>query len=155
MTWWTLIPVWQSPSITWRILSARRRGWSRTDHRWSTAQSTSVVLESLLVVLQVFMKAFAIMSLHCSTLHITQLKLKSASVFLSLFLGWPVFVCNRRERPYSRHWRAWTWTAAQWRTWVWTSPFQDSRTLSWKRAAKMSQSQSTTWRSTSGYVIQF
>lgn len=64
-------------------------------------------------------------------------------------------MCDRRGRPYSRHWRAWIWTAAQWRTWVWTSPFQDSRTLSWKRAAKTSQSQSTTWRSTSGYVMQF
>lgn len=36
MTWWTLTPVWPSPSSTWRTSSARRRGWNRTDHRWST-----------------------------------------------------------------------------------------------------------------------
>lgn len=76
------------------------------------------------------------------------LDLESFCVFSRLF-----GLCFRQGRPYSRHSRASTWTAAQSRTWVWTSPSQGSQTLSWKRAAKMSQSQYTIWRSISGCVM--
>lgn len=143
MTWWTLTPVWPSPSSTSRILSARRRGWNRTDHRWRVAQRISCIYTRIC----------------CSRFHDLPLKVWlcngnaftcKASLHCCVFFC--VFLFNRRGRPYSRHWRAWTWTAAQWRTWVWTSPFQDSPTLSWRRAARTSQSRSTTWRSTSGYV---